>query len=806
MKIKALLLGLSLITIPSFTFSAEEESSIFDEVVVTARKREESAQSVPIPISALGGDRLEARNITEIADVTKLTPNLNFAAQGINSTVTNVFLRGIGQSNWSETQDPKIGIYIDGVYLSRPQGGMVDLIDVDRVEVLRGPQGTLFGRNTTAGLIHIITKDPTEALEGFANVGLGTEGHVVVRGVLNVPMTDNLSGRFAVMSKETDGFIKNQITGEDQGNEDSQSFRASFKYSGDSYNARLTFDRFESDELAMLSSCRFIAPTNGAIATGFPAVAYLAGTYDTMRKNCLETGRNLGRDNNPNQHATSETDSYTLTQSLDIGIGTLTMISNHREIENYNGTWGWGMGSGNSTTTSTTNLLDVINNRSENDVDSHEIRLSGDTDNLSWTVGAYTFEEDNYGIIDVPVLRGYTPPAPTAWPMYYLVIPGVLNVAQTVMGTQMFGSRTQYNDVTNSNDAFFAEGTYVINDKTDITVGVRRTEDERQYTRGQYLYVGNTAQGPFDPTNNCPGNIDPTTMVAKAETCFQKVDYSETTSRVILSHTYTENLMTYASYSKGYSSGGFNQAIDMKAFLPEISDNYEVGFKSTLRDGTLRLNGTYFHNIYENQQITVGRVIDGQPTADIINAKEAKIQGLELELLAQLSDSWAMTLTAGFMDGKYNSFTVDDYAYDPTTFVTTITSRDLSDTPFGYSGDGGKSHTFDMAFIHTQTLSSGASVVSQLGITKRDNSWGTLRHTPGSEMPGYNLVDGRITYSLPDGVTTITFWGTNLTDKEYRSGMLWQGGDPEIGDPSLGMAADYWGQPRRFGIEWRRDF
>ena len=806
MKIKALLISISLLTIPSFTISAEEESSIFDEVVVTARKREETAQSVPIPISALGGDQLESRNITEIADVTKLTPNLNFAAQGINSTVTNVFLRGIGQSNWSETQDPKIGIYIDGVYLSRPQGGMVDLIDVDRVEVLRGPQGTLFGRNTTAGLIHIITKDPTEALEGFANVGLGTEGHVVVRGVLNVPITDKLSGRFAVMSKETDGFIKNQITGEDQGNEDSQSFRASFKYTGDTYNARLTYDHFESDELAMLSSCRFIAPTNGALATGFPAVAYLAGTYDTMRKNCLETSRHLGRDNNPNQHATSETDSYTLTQTLDLGIGTLTMISNHREIENYNGTWGWGMGTGNSSTTSTTNLLDVINNRSENDVDSHELRLSGETDNLNWTIGAYTFEEDNYGIIDVPVLRGYTPPAPTAWPMYYLVIPGVLNVAQTVMGTQMFGSRTQYNDVTNSNDAFFAEGTYVINDKTDITVGVRRTEDDRQFTRGQFLYVGNTAQGPFDPTNNCPGNIDPTTMVAKSETCYQEVDYSETTSRVIVSHATTENMMTYASYSKGYSSGGFNQAIDMKAFLPEISDNYEVGFKSTLRDGTMRLNGTYFHNIYENQQITVGRVIDGQPTADIINAEEAKIQGIELELLAQLSDSWAMTMTYGLMDGKYNSFTVDDYSYDPTTFVTTITSRDLSDTPFGYSGDNGKSHTFDMAFIHTQSLSSGANVVSQIGLTKRDNSWGTLRHTPGSDLPGYSLLDGRITYSLADGVTTITLWGTNLTDKEYRSGMLWQGGDPEIGDPSLGMAADYWGQPRRFGIEWRRDF
>ena len=806
MRINTILLGLSLITIPSFTFSAEEESSIFDEVVVTARKREESAQSVPIPISALGGDQMEARNITEIADITKLTPNLNFAAQGINSTVTNVFLRGIGQSNWSETQDPKIGIYIDGVYLSRPQGGMVDLIDVDRVEVLRGPQGTLFGRNTTAGLIHIITKDPTEALEGFANVGVGTEGHVVMRGVLNVPISDKLSARFAVMSKETDGFIENQITGEKQGNEDSQSFRASFKYTDDAYNARFTFDHFESDEMAMLSSCRFIAPANGAVATGFPAVAYLAGTYDTMKKNCEETSRYLGRDNNPNQHATSDTDSFTLTQNLDIGIGTLTMISNHREIENYNGTWGWGMGSGNSPTTSTTNLLDVINNVSENDIDSHEIRLSGDTDNLSWTIGAYTFEEDNYGIIDVPVLRGYTPPSPAAWPFYYFVIPGVLNVAQTVMGTQMFGSRTQYNIVTNSNDAFFAEGTYVINDKTDVTVGMRRTEDDRQFTRGQWLYVGNNAKGAFDPTNNCPGNIDPTTMMAKSETCYQEVDYSETTSRVILSHQNSENLMTYFSYSKGYSSGGFNQAIDMKAFLPEVSDNYEAGFKSTLRDGTVRLNGTYFSNTYENQQITVGRVIDGQPTADIINAKEASIEGIELELLAQLSESWAMTMTFGFMDGKYNSFTVDDYSYDPTTFVTTITQRDLSDTPFGYSGDNGKSHTFDMALIHTQALSSGANVVSQLGLTKRDNSWGTLRHTPGSDLPGYNLVDGRIAFSLPDGVTTITLWGTNLTDKEYRSGMLWQGGDPEIGDPSLGMAADYWGQPRRFGIEWRRDF
>ena len=177
---------ISLLSFPFFAITADDQANIFDEVVVTARQREETAQSVPIPITALGGDQIEARNITELADIGKLTPNMNFEAQGINSTVTNVFLRGIGQTNWSETQDPKIGIYIDGVYLSRPQGGMVDLIDVERVEVLRGPQGTLFGRNTTAGLVHIITKAPTEDFEGFVNLGIGTEGHRVLRGLYRI--------------------------------------------------------------------------------------------------------------------------------------------------------------------------------------------------------------------------------------------------------------------------------------------------------------------------------------------------------------------------------------------------------------------------------------------------------------------------------------------------------------------------------------------------------------------------------------------------------------------------------------------
>ena len=149
MKTRIFLLCLSLVTIPSTTIFAEEEVSVFDEVVVTARKRAEYSQSVPIPISALNEEQLEIRNIVELTDIEKLAPNLSIQASAVNSGVLEVYMRGIGQANWAIPHDPKIGLYTDGVYAARPQGGLVDLYDLQRVEILRGPQGTLFGKNTT---------------------------------------------------------------------------------------------------------------------------------------------------------------------------------------------------------------------------------------------------------------------------------------------------------------------------------------------------------------------------------------------------------------------------------------------------------------------------------------------------------------------------------------------------------------------------------------------------------------------------------------------------------------------------------
>ena len=215
MKTRIFLLCLSLVTIPSTSIFAEEEASVFDEVVVTARKRAEYSQSVPIPISALNEEQLEIRNIVKLTDIEKLAPNLSIQGSAVNSGVLEVYMRGIGQANWAIPHDPKIGLYTDGVYAARPQGGLVDLYDLQRVEVLRGPQGTLFGKNTTGGAINITTKKP-QLGETFADldVTLGyhdsNDGSIEkINAAVNLALTDNLAIRIAVLSDYSDGYYTN---------------------------------------------------------------------------------------------------------------------------------------------------------------------------------------------------------------------------------------------------------------------------------------------------------------------------------------------------------------------------------------------------------------------------------------------------------------------------------------------------------------------------------------------------------------------------------------------------------------------
>jgi iron complex outermembrane receptor protein len=787
--------------------SAQNDAAdrIFEEVVVTARQREERAQTVPIPITALSAEQLVTRNLMEVRDLEKLSPNTSIDYSAVNGNAIQVFIRGIGQTNWAATQDPKIGMYVDGVYFSRPQGALVDFNDVERVEVLRGPQGTLFGRNTTAGLIHIINNRPsTDGFESDITLGAGNDGQSNYGLVVNAPLSENWAARLALSGQQADGVMINSFTGKDRGNEDSTNARFALRYQGDKLDAQLSYTNFEADERGPLGSCTWHATDDPFVALGRGGVLSLAtifGTFNSVRENCIGTTRDVSIDTTNDENIRADVDNVVLNLSYDFGSLTLDSITSKRDIEHFSGTWGWVMGNGPGS-----NMLEILNNYGDTEAMSQEIRLSGVSDSVEWVVGAYWFEEETDESLDVPLFRDVMAPDPAVWPLFYAPDGAGGTLGAAALGAQLYGSRSQTYDVTNENQAFFAEVTFSLNEKWDLTVGARRTNDDRDFTRIQTLFNGQP-----DPFYFCPGmpvvELAPGVVAAGSDRCRQTVSYSKTTPRVIASYQASDDVMFYGSYSLGYSSGGFNQDTRMRPYLPETADNYEFGMKSDLLDGRMRFNATVFHNEYKNQQLTVGRLVDGQPTADLINAQQATLSGVEIETMARLSDSLTFTATMGYIRGDYDEFTVMDnvtVVSGDGSLSSQEVERDLSDTEFG----SGPSYSFDLGLMHNMSLGDSGELMTSIGATFKDATDYTLNNTPSSEQPSYWVVDGRMTWFMANDKTSVSLWVNNLFDKDYVTTMLDQAGDIQIGgiDQGLGMAASYWGEPRRYGLELKHRF
>ena len=792
------------VTLPTAAQDAAADR-IFEEVVVTARQREEKAQTVPIPITALSAEQLVTRNLMEIRDLEKISPNTSIDYSSVNGNAIQVFIRGIGQTNWSGTQDPKIGMYVDGVYLSRPQGALVDFNDVERVEVLRGPQGTLFGRNTTAGLIHIINNRPsTDGFESDITLGAGNDGQSNYGLVVNAPLSENWAARLSLSGQQADGVIINSFTGKDRGNEDSTNTRFALRYQGDKLDALLSYSNFEADERGPLGSCEWHATDDPFVALGRGGVLSLAtifGTFNSVRENCIGTTRDVSIDTTNNENIRADVDNVVLNLSYDFGSMTLNSITSKRDIEHFNGTWGWVMGNGPGS-----NMLEILNNYGDTEAMSQEIRLSGVSDSVEWVVGAYWFEEETDESLDVPLFRDVMAPDPAVWPFFYAPDGAGGTLGAAALGAQLYGSRSQTYDVTNENRAFFAEVTFSLNEKWDLTVGARRTTDDRDFTRIQTLFNGQP-----DPFYFCPGmpvvELAPGVVAAGSDRCRQTVSYSKTTPRVIASYQASDDVMFYGSYSLGYSSGGFNQDTRMRPYLPETADNYEFGMKSDLLDGRMRFNATVFHNEYKNQQLTVGRLVDGQPTADLINAQQATLSGVEIETMARLSDSLTFTATMGYIRGDYDEFTVMDnvtVVSGDGSLSSQEVERDLSDTEFG----SGPSYSFDLGLMHNMSLGDSGELMTSIGATFKDATDYTLNNTPSSQQPSYWVVDGRMTWFMANDKTSVSLWVNNLFDKDYVTTMLDQAGDIQIGgiDQGLGMSASYWGEPRRYGLELKHRF
>ncbi|MFC3052409.1 TonB-dependent receptor [Kordiimonas pumila] len=716
------------------TQEAEKSTYVgFEEIVVTARKREENLQDTPISISAFSGASLEARGISEVTGIANFTPNIVFQSVPSNSGVASsasIYIRGIGQNDFAPTVEPGVGMYIDGVYLGRSVGGVFDLIDIERIEVLRGPQGTLFGRNTIGGAVSITTEKPTREFGFKGDVKYGTDNLFNVRGVLNMPVSDNAGVKISGGYFSQDGYVSRPFDDQDLGNKESYTFKGVF-------NADITPDlevtlaadyfRDKSNGPAVLITGvgdleGFVALQNALAATGAPPPGFggpgdasLCLTEAYLNTPGCYNSRYFGDDTNygtgPNF---SDIETWSLAGTLvwQLGAVELKSVTAYREI---NGSFAQDR---DGSDLLINHVYDIFNQRQF----SQELQLQGSAvdGRLHWLAGLYYFTEDGADINPIDF-------APVSI---------------------QSGGNFDYESW-----AAFTQMTFDVTEKLSITGGLRYTKDQKDYTPDQYfeeLPLGQifTCFIPNEHLCDIGDRVVPNEVVSS--------DSSAWTPMVNVSYKWNEDLMTYATYSQGYKSGGFTQRVfppepSLPSFAPENVDSYEVGLKWTSPDRLFRLNLAGFFTDYSDLQLLVA---DGTRIGPFYtNAGKAEIKGFEAELTMVPGAGWQINATAGLTDAEYTQL-------DDSVQGLTLENEFVLVPKWNLSG-GIEKHI---------NLDNDSSLTSRVDITYKSGIYTNANGISSDRLyqPSYALINASVRWDISEQFNVIA-GVENLTNKKFRT-------------------------------------
>lgn len=747
-----------------------------EEITVTARRRAESLQDTPIAISAVTGEGLQERGIDNVTQIGDFTPNVKFNSSvpvSASNATAAIFIRGIGQNDYQLSADPGVGLYLDGVYISRGVGNVLDVLNVERIEVLRGPQGTLFGRNTIGGAVSVVTKKPGRELAGSVEATTGSFDRVQLKGNIDIPLAEGVYSSFAGFVHQRDGYVKGVIPGApDLGDTDNLAGRFALRLEPTS--------DFTVDLAVDGSRTRENSAPNVAIAINenAPAAQYWNAAYSGAASVCLNTA-DPTRLTNP-----SCFNSQWALAPYRHG-GTFTTISNvfntfnpkrYQSASNVNiwgasGTAEWKVApnvsvksitayrkvTGFWTRDSDHSPASIVQTNSDwkQDQFSQEFQVLGDLMNkkLNWVVGGYYSHEngnhrDLVNIVDAVFLSG-----------------------AALKGESL---------------AFFGQATYEIVPNLNLTGGIRWTQDEKIFSNQNQFVVeaGFLTGAPLNPDGSGLKNGDPL-MGPLGQTA--TIKDRAWTPMASLSYRFSPELLTYLSYSKGFKGGGFTQRVFppfafIPSFRPETSETYEFGFKSDLLDRRLRLNGAVFWNNYKNLQITVN-----DPTlgfAPIIqNAAEARIRGFELELQARPIDGLRIEGGLGYLDAKYRK--VDIRALN--AGVTTNTK--LQNAP---------EWTISAAVSYTIQAGDLGSFQPRVDWSYRSRVYNDAVNTPLLVQDGYHLVNASLAYNDPTETWGVTLGVKNLTKELYLSS--------GYADSFGGITEGVFGRPREWFLSARVKF
>jgi iron complex outermembrane receptor protein len=711
-----------------------------EEVVVTAQYREQNIQDVPIAVTAIGAQQIEAAGIFDATTIAMNVPGMAYAEFSPGQAI--ISMRGITSVDDGAGLDNSVALFLDGVYIGRQAGIQFDMFDLERIEVLKGPQGTLFGRNAVGGAISVITTRPQNEFGGKAQATVGNEGILRYQGLLTGGFTDSLSGKIVVNHRSHDGFTRNTLLNKDVQDEDYLSFRGQLLWETDAMEWLASADVWDDDRADM----------------GRAPIAN--GNFDYVG---TATDLGAGRPGT----AASPTDGYTkregsglsLQGDIEFGGGALTSITGFRSVETD-----WEMPSVGAPLGGGYDLdngvfgADVVDDIDEEiDTFTQEFRWTSSTDgNIDFVTGAYFLIED------------------TDREEQFRIDTNSVATGQFTVGNEY--TRTE-NETTSY--ALYGQGNWHINDAWTLTFGGRWTRDERDYTASAVNCALDEAERAaagfpnFAPCEGVGGSLSIIAEVFKVSTSNSWTDFSPMAS---VQFQPNDNIMYFGTVSTGYKSGGFagSQGVASAAtnpVNPEDVINYEAGFKGDFLNDTLRLNASIFFMDYTDLQVVRFGPVPGSAfgTFQTTNIGSADISGLEVDYTWAATENFSLSGYYAYLDTEISGLTLN----------TATGPQDFSGLPLRQSPE----HSYSIIGNYAMDTSYGAWNLraSYNYIDDQFNDYPTLDETV---IEAAKLLDASVSWTSPEGMYTVLLWGKNLTDERYVTHSY------RIGPGSIGVWAD----------------
>ena len=709
--------------------SAFSAQGAIEEIIVTAERRAESLQSVPVAITAFTGEEMDAQGIVDIKGITERTPGFTMGV--FNPGQPQFYIRGIGSNEDGAGGDQSVIVFIDEVYIGRSAGSDFDLFDLERVEVLRGPQGTLFGKNVIGGAVSLITKKPTEETVMKFEGTVGNLDEVTVRGLVSGEIGDNVYGKLSFSSRRRDGYIDSRIdeypaffpdtSAPEQHDINTDSIRAALRMTPS--------DRLEINLTANWSNMDRAGPSYLAIGPGgipFGASASLDPNYgDDIHENFLEDS---GESTSDIVGLTARFD-YELTDNIQF-----TYLTSYRSVDAEQD---WPLSTPNLSALFVSGgavplyLIGNNNYTDESETFTHEFRFTGGNDKLFWIAGLYYMTEDTdrfeTSAVGLLFANGFS-------------IPG--NFPGVEAGDDQGNETTSY--------SIFGQFTYNITDSLALTLGGRQSYDEKDITR-----VGT-----------------PSPLSANRNFNFKTgEDWDAFTGKFGLEWQATDDAFLYLTVSEGYKAGGYQglaatELIAITPFDPEEAMLYEIGAKTEWFDNRLRLNLAVFETDYTDLQILQLLVEEDAPFGtggQLItqNAADADIQGYELEFIIAPTDNLTISGSYTHLDTEFSDF------FTPTGFRPPDGGAGTSGDRTGNDLRNAPDTAYNILVRYRMDLANGGTLTWQADWRHKDIVYQDPDVFEFAAVPEYDVLDLRVSYVWPNGNLETTLWSRNANDEEY---------------------------------------